>query len=157
MRALDILELGLSLEITPVLYLQPNREQSWNNSLKFLKYNKLERQSRKLKAMDDGIQERLLGSEGKEVSDLKGKVYDESKKIWRVALPGIIARVASFGTIIVTQSFIGHINSLDLAGYALVQTLSVRFINGILIGMSSATETLCGQAYGARQYHMMGI
>lgn len=23
--------------------------------------------------------------------------------------------------------------------------------------MSSATETLCGQAYGARQYHMMGI
>ncbi|XP_022866500.1 protein DETOXIFICATION 24-like [Olea europaea var. sylvestris] len=107
--------------------------------------------------MDNGIRERLLGSEGKEVGNLKGKVYDESKKIWRVALPGIIARVASFGTIIVTQSFIGHINSLDLAGYALVQTLSVRFINGILIGMSSATETLCGQAYGARQYHMMGI
>ncbi|KAL2232903.1 UNVERIFIED_CONTAM: Protein DETOXIFICATION 24 [Sesamum indicum] len=25
------------------------------------------------------------------------------------------------------------------------------------IGMSSATETLCGQAFGARQYHMMGI
>lgn len=25
------------------------------------------------------------------------------------------------------------------------------------IGMSSATETLCGQAYGAKQYHMMGI
>ncbi|OAY41859.1 protein DETOXIFICATION 24 isoform X2 [Manihot esculenta] len=24
-------------------------------------------------------------------------------------------------------------------------------------GMSSATETLCGQAFGARQYHMMGI
>ena len=23
--------------------------------------------------------------------------------------------------------------------------------------MSSATETLCGQAYGAKQYHMMGI
>ncbi|CAA2983893.1 DETOXIFICATION 24-like [Olea europaea subsp. europaea] len=109
--------------------------------------------------MDNGIQERLLrsGSEGKEVGGLKGKVYEESKKIWRVALPGIIARVASFGTIIVTQSFIGHLNSLDLAGYALVQTLSVRFINGILIGMSSATETLCGQAYGARQYHMMGI
>ncbi|KAL0404702.1 UNVERIFIED_CONTAM: protein DETOXIFICATION 24 [Sesamum radiatum] len=25
------------------------------------------------------------------------------------------------------------------------------------IGMSSATETLCGQAFGAKQYHMMGI
>ncbi|KAD5802768.1 hypothetical protein E3N88_14128 [Mikania micrantha] len=42
-------------------------------------------------------------------------------------------------------------------GYALVQTLSVRFVNGILLGMSSATETLCGQAFGAGQHHMMGI
>ncbi|KAL1825006.1 hypothetical protein ACET3Z_011784 [Daucus carota] len=57
----------------------------------------------------------------------------------------------------VTQSFIGHISPLDLAGYALVQTITVRFVNGILLGMSSATETLCGQAFGAGQYHMMGI
>ncbi|KAK6127101.1 hypothetical protein DH2020_039164 [Rehmannia glutinosa] len=82
--------------------------------------------------MDNGMHEKLLGSEGKEVGDFKGRVYDESKKIWRVALPGIIARVASFGTIIVTQSFIGHISSVDLAGYALVQTLTVRFANGVL-------------------------
>ncbi|KAG8367763.1 hypothetical protein BUALT_Bualt16G0106600 [Buddleja alternifolia] len=107
--------------------------------------------------MDNGIHDKLLVPEGKEVSDLKERVYDESKKIWRVALPGIIARVASFGTIIVTQSFIGHISSVDLAGYALVQTLTVRFANGVLIGMSSATETLCGQAYGARQHHMLGV
>ncbi|XP_073296546.1 protein DETOXIFICATION 24-like [Primulina huaijiensis] len=108
--------------------------------------------------MDNGVHERLLvSSEGKEVVDFKRKVWDESHKIWRVALPGILARVASFGTIIVTQSFIGHQSSVDLAGYALVQTLTVRFVTGILIGMSSATETLCGQSYGARQYHMMGI
>ncbi|KAI5659560.1 hypothetical protein M9H77_28353 [Catharanthus roseus] len=106
--------------------------------------------------MERGI-ERLLTSGEEEVGDLKQRVFDESKKIWNVALPGILARVASFGSIVVTQSFIGHISELDLAGYALVQTLSVRFVNGILIGMSSATETLCGQAYGAGQYHMMGI
>ncbi|KAD5802772.1 hypothetical protein E3N88_14132 [Mikania micrantha] len=51
----------------------------------------------------------------------------------------------------------GHISDLDLASYALVQTLSVRFINDILLGMSSATEKLCGQAFGAGQHHMMGI
>ncbi|XP_073030803.1 protein DETOXIFICATION 24-like [Primulina eburnea] len=108
--------------------------------------------------MDNGMHEKLLvSSEGKEVVDFKTKVCDESQKIWRVALPGMLARVASFGTIIVTQSFIGHQSSIALAGYALVQTLTVRFVNGILIGMSSATETLCGQSYGARQYHMMGI
>ncbi|XP_047940059.1 protein DETOXIFICATION 24-like [Salvia hispanica] len=109
--------------------------------------------------MDDdninSIEERLL--DGKEGGDLKARICEESKKIWRIATPSVIARVSSFGTIVVTQSFIGHISAVDLAGYALVQTLSVRFVNGILIGMSSATETLCGQAFGAKQYEMMGI
>ncbi|CAA0837373.1 MATE efflux family protein [Striga hermonthica] len=104
--------------------------------------------------MSNGLQEGLLGSES---TDLKGRICDESKKIWRVALPTVISRVTSFGCVIITQSFIGHISAVDLAGYALVQTLGVRFVNGILIGMSSATETLCGQAFGAKQYHMMGI
>ncbi|XP_020553828.1 protein DETOXIFICATION 24-like, partial [Sesamum indicum] len=57
----------------------------------------------------------------------------------------------------ISISFLGHISSVDLAGYALVQTISERFVDGIVIGMSSATETLCGQAFGAKQYHMMGI
>ncbi|XP_031103329.1 protein DETOXIFICATION 24 [Ipomoea triloba] len=109
--------------------------------------------------MENGLRQRFLNGseEEKPEENLKVKVYDESKKIWRVALPGILSRVASFGSIVVTQSFVGHISELDLAGYALVQTLTVRFVNGILIGMSSATETLCGQAYGAGQYHMMGV
>ncbi|XP_047943733.1 protein DETOXIFICATION 24-like [Salvia hispanica] len=107
--------------------------------------------------MDNGIHDNLLSSQGNEVADLKERIYDESKKIWWIALPGIIARVSSFSALIVTQSFIGHISAVDLAAYALVQTLTVRFANGILIGMSSATETLCGQAYGAKQYYMMGI
>lgn len=85
--------------------------------------------------MDEGsIEERLLSSKAEEVSgDLKGRVYDEFKKIWRIATPGVISRVSSFGTIVVTQSFMGHISAVDLAGYALVQTLSVRFVNGILV------------------------
>ncbi|KAL0404730.1 UNVERIFIED_CONTAM: protein DETOXIFICATION 24 [Sesamum radiatum] len=103
------------------------------------------------------MQERLLSTAAEENSDLKGRIWEESKKIWRVALPSIISRVTSFGTIVVTQLFIGHISSVDLAGYALVQTISERFVDGIVIGMSSATETLCGQAFGAKQYHMMGI
>ncbi|THG03396.1 hypothetical protein TEA_011033 [Camellia sinensis var. sinensis] len=109
------------------------------------------------------IEERLLTStEGGDCGgggggDLKKGVWVESRKIWRVAFPGILARVSSFGTLVITQSFMGHISELDLAAYALVQTLIVRFSNGILLGMSSATETLCGQAFGAGQHHMMGI
>ncbi|KAA8544462.1 hypothetical protein F0562_022498 [Nyssa sinensis] len=111
--------------------------------------------SERLKNMDNTTEERLLRSEVEDASDLKARIWVESKKIWRVAFPGILARVTSFGIIVVTQSFIGHINELDLSAYALVQTLTVRFVNGLLIGMSSATETLCGQAFGAGQYHMM--
>ncbi|KAJ9563900.1 hypothetical protein OSB04_009060 [Centaurea solstitialis] len=107
--------------------------------------------------MDDGIKLKLLRQEEQEEGDLKQRIWVESKKVWRVALPSVISRVCAFGTLVVTQSFIGHISEIDLAGYALVQTLSVRFVNGIILGMSSATETLCGQAFGAGQNHMMGI
>ncbi|KAM0048376.1 putative multi antimicrobial extrusion protein [Helianthus debilis subsp. tardiflorus] len=107
--------------------------------------------------MDDGMETKLLRHEEEEEGDLTLRIWNESKMIWRVAMPSIISRVSAFGTIVVTQSFIGHVSEIDLAGYALVQTLSVRFINGILLGMSSATETLCGQSFGAGQHHMMGI
>ncbi|KAI4381588.1 hypothetical protein MLD38_007648 [Melastoma candidum] len=46
------------------------------------------------------------------------------------------------------KAFIGHVGTTELAAYAFIQILAVRFVNGILIGMSSATETLCGQAFG---------
>lgn len=91
--------------------------------------------------MDNGIQTKLLRHEEEEVEgELKERVWTESKKIWRVALPGVISRVCAFGCIVVTQSFMGHISDMDLAGYALVQTLSVRFANGILVSkcLSSA-------------------
>ncbi|GFP82100.1 protein transparent testa 12 [Phtheirospermum japonicum] len=112
-----------------------------------------------VQAMDDSLKESLLNTRAEQEhnNDLKTRICQESKKIWRVALPSIISRITSFGTVVVTQSFVGHISSVDLAGYALVQTLTARLVNGIVIGMSSATETLCGQAYGAKQYHMMGI
>lgn len=87
------------------------------------------------RAMDNGVEGRLLDSQIEKVDDLEGRIYDESKKIWRVALPGVLSRVASFGSIVVTQSFIGHISELDLAAYALVQTLTVRFVNGILVSL----------------------
>lgn len=79
------------------------------------------------------IQESLLSPTRETIAQFKVQNWEESKKIWRVATPSIISRVSSFGTIVVTQSFIGHISSVDLAGYALVQTLIVRFVNGILV------------------------
>ncbi|KAF7147190.1 hypothetical protein RHSIM_Rhsim03G0044700 [Rhododendron simsii] len=86
--------------------------------------------------MDNRIEERLLGSEEEGCSDLKWRIWVESKKIWRVAAPGIITKVSTFGLVVVTQCFIGHISELDLAAYALVQTLTERlelWYNSILV------------------------
>ncbi|XXG50835.1 hypothetical protein AAC387_Pa02g4753 [Persea americana] len=105
---------------------------------------------------DNGVQDRLLGSENQE-EDLKRRVLAELKILWRIAFPAILTRICSFGLIVVTQSFMGHISEVDLSAFALVQTLLLRFANGIMLGMACSLETLCGQAFGAKQYHMMGI
>ncbi|KAG6746450.1 hypothetical protein POTOM_050990 [Populus tomentosa] len=107
--------------------------------------------------MDNSMQESLLVPEELSNVDLKTRIWTESRLIWKIAFPAMVARVTSFGMIVVTQAFLGHIGKLELAAFALLQSFIVRFINGILIGMSSATETLCGQAFGARHDHMMGI
>ncbi|KAK4852564.1 hypothetical protein QYF36_025055 [Acer negundo] len=112
--------------------------------------------------MDNGLEERLVAAEEEEVDQsggprLRRRIWNEFKIIWRITFPSMVARMTSFGIILATQSFLGHVSEIDLATFALVQSIFLRFVNGILLGMSSATETLCGQAYGAKQYHMMGI
>jgi MATE family multidrug resistance protein len=84
--------------------------------------------------MDNGVlEERLLASEAEEQPNLKRRIWVESKLIWRIAFPSILARVTSFGMVVVTQLFIGHVSALELASYALVQSVLVRFVNGILV------------------------
>lgn len=53
--------------------------------------------------------------------------------------------------------YIGHLGSFPLAAVTL--TNSFCGITGftVLSGLASALETLCGQAYGAKQYHLLGI
>ncbi|KAK4386224.1 protein DETOXIFICATION 21 [Sesamum angolense] len=90
---------------------------------------------------------------------LKYKIWKENKKMWVVAAPAN-SPYDDFTRFIrkaFSQAFIGHIGSKELAAFALVSTVFLRFAQGILLGMANGLETLCGQAYGARQYHMLGI
>ncbi|KAK4276849.1 hypothetical protein QN277_014954 [Acacia crassicarpa] len=81
----------------------------------------------------------------------------ESKKIWQIAGPSIFGRLALFSMTVITQHFAGHLGELDLAAISIVCTFFISISFGFLLGMASALETLCGQAYGAKQYHMLGI
>ena len=84
--------------------------------------------------MDNSIQESLLVPEELSNVDLKTRIWTESKMIWKIAFPAMVARVTSFGMIVVTQAFLGHTGKLELAAFALLQSFIVRFINGILVG-----------------------
>ncbi|XP_073138671.1 protein DETOXIFICATION 21-like [Henckelia pumila] len=101
--------------------------------------------------------EAVAKNQGNEDESLKNKTWNETKKIWIVAGPAIFTRCSTFGVIAISQAFIGHIGATELAAFALVITVLLRFANGLLLGMASGFQTLCGQAYGAKQYHMLGI
>ncbi|KAG8362669.1 hypothetical protein BUALT_BualtUnG0052400 [Buddleja alternifolia] len=110
--------------------------------------------------MEEGdINENLLRTRVPETDhdNVKDKIWSENKKMWVVAGPAIFTRFSTFGINVISQAFVGHIGATQLAAYALVFTLLTRFANGLLLGVASGMETLCGQAYGAKQYHMLGI
>ncbi|XP_047330281.1 protein DETOXIFICATION 21-like [Impatiens glandulifera] len=111
-----------------------------------------------MEAGDNNSKESLLVKRKvDEEETLRDQLWQETKKMWVVAAPAIFTRFSTFGINIISQAFIGHIGATELAGYALVSTVILRFANGILLGMASALETLCGQAYGAKQFHTLGI
>ncbi|KAG4946525.1 hypothetical protein JHK87_042532 [Glycine soja] len=77
-------------------------------------------------------EEGIIYSVEKEES-LRKRAWEESKKMWVVAGPTIFTRFSTFGIMVVSQSFIGHIGSTELATYAIVMSVLVRFANGALI------------------------
>ncbi|XVF42689.1 hypothetical protein PTKIN_Ptkin01aG0384800 [Pterospermum kingtungense] len=110
--------------------------------------------------MEGDINQKLLTqAEKTEVGEekLREKIWTETKKMWVVAGPAIFTRFSTFGVTVISQAFVGHIGPTELAAYSLCFTVLLRFGNGVLLGMASALETLCGQAFGAKQYHMLGI
>ncbi|XP_044478413.1 protein DETOXIFICATION 27-like isoform X1 [Mangifera indica] len=90
-------------------------------------------------------------------NDLINKTWTESKKLWQIAGPSIFSRLSMFSMTIITQAFAGHLGDLNLAAISIVTTVIISICFGFLLGMASALETLCGQAYGAKQYHMLGL
>uniref|UniRef100_A0A5B6YX14 Protein DETOXIFICATION n=1 Tax=Davidia involucrata TaxID=16924 RepID=A0A5B6YX14_DAVIN len=100
---------------------------------------------------------KALGEEDDNKVDLKTRVWIESKKLWHIVGPSIFSRVANYSMNIVTQAFAGQLGELELASISIANTVIVGFNFGLLLGMASALETLCGQAFGAKKYNMLGV
>ncbi|KAL5122487.1 Protein DETOXIFICATION 29 [Glycine soja] len=81
----------------------------------------------------------------------------ESKKLGYLAGPAIFSFVSKYSLGAFTQIFAGHVGTIDLAAVSVENSLIAGFSYGIMLGMGSALETLCGQAVGAGKLDMLGV
>ncbi|CAN1232454.1 Protein DETOXIFICATION 40 [Linum perenne] len=88
---------------------------------------------------------------------LSSASWIEFKLLFCLAAPSIFVYVTGFMMSMFTQMFSGHLGNLELAGASLGNNGIQLFAFGIMWGLGSAVETLCGQAYGAQKYEMLGI
>ncbi|KAL7185775.1 hypothetical protein ACSBR2_027689 [Camellia fascicularis] len=88
---------------------------------------------------------------------LRSATWIELKLMFKVAAPAIFVCMVNFGVSTSTQIFSGHLGNIDLAVASLGNNGIQMFAYGLLMGMGSAVETLCGQAYGAQKYETLGI
>ncbi|ESR62956.1 hypothetical protein CICLE_v10014968mg [Citrus x clementina] len=125
---------------------------------------------------NNNVHEPMLQSNGSEVepvsSELEEALSDDSlsffqrikkatwielKNLFRLAAPAILVYMLNNLVSMSTQIFCGHLGNLELAAVSLGSTGIQVFAFGLMLGMGSATETLCGQAYGAQKYDMLGV
>ncbi|KAH7857432.1 hypothetical protein Vadar_012627 [Vaccinium darrowii] len=75
----------------------------------------------------------------------------ESKKLWYLAAPAIFTSICQYSLGAITQVFAGQLGTTELAMVSVENSIVAGFCYGILWGMGSALETLCGIAFGAGQ------
>ncbi|KAL5718621.1 Protein DETOXIFICATION 34 [Ranunculus cassubicifolius] len=89
--------------------------------------------------------------------EAKAICWLETQKLWAIAGPIAFNILCVYGINSVTQIFVGHIGDVELSAIAIAMSVISNFSFGFLLGMGSALETLCGQAFGAGQIFMLGV
>ncbi|KAK3446334.1 hypothetical protein EUGRSUZ_A02048 [Eucalyptus grandis] len=81
----------------------------------------------------------------------------ESRLLWLLSGSSIVTSIFNYMLSFVTLMFTGHLGSLELAGASIASVGIQGLAYGIMLGMASAVQTVCGQAYGAKKLASMGI
>ncbi|XP_062078602.1 protein DETOXIFICATION 16-like isoform X1 [Humulus lupulus] len=87
----------------------------------------------------------------------KDDIVAEVKQQLQLAGPLICVNLLTYCLQVISVMFVGHLGELALAGASMATSFASVTGFSLLIGMASALETFCGQSYGAKQYHMLGI
>uniref|UniRef100_A0A0E0L5G7 Protein DETOXIFICATION n=1 Tax=Oryza punctata TaxID=4537 RepID=A0A0E0L5G7_ORYPU len=82
----------------------------------------------------------------------------EAGKVGSMALPMAAMSVAQNAVQVASNMMVGHLPGvLPLSASAIATSLASVSGFSLLVGMASGLETLCGQAYGAKQYDKLGV
>ncbi|QHO31783.1 hypothetical protein HN51_019942 [Arachis hypogaea] len=106
----------------------------------------------------------LLLGDREEVEDAQHEEWwkrildmDEAKHQLLFSLPMIVTNLLYYLITLVSVMLVGHLGDLQLAGSTLANSwFSVTGVS-LMVGLSGALETLCGQGFGAKEYQMLGI
>ncbi|XP_021821544.1 protein DETOXIFICATION 40-like [Prunus avium] len=83
--------------------------------------------------------------------------WREIKTLFYLAAPAVGNYLLSNITAVATLIFCGQLGNLEFAGASLGNTGVAVFAYGLMLGMGSAVETLCGQAFGANKNEILGV
>ncbi|XP_020088994.1 protein DETOXIFICATION 16-like [Ananas comosus] len=86
-----------------------------------------------------------------------GEVVREVKKQLWLAGPLIAGNLLQTIIQVISIMFVGHLGELALSGSSMANSFATVTGFSVLMGMGSALDTLCGQSFGAKQNHMLGI
>ncbi|KAJ6793452.1 protein DETOXIFICATION 16-like [Iris pallida] len=81
----------------------------------------------------------------------------EVERQLRLAAPLVAASLLQYSLQLISAMFVGHLGELPLSAVSLASSFANVTGFSVLLGMGSALDTLCGQANGAKQFHMLGI
>eukprot|EP00794_Sanderia_malayensis_P021187 gene21187-23264_t len=81
----------------------------------------------------------------------------ELKTIFKLSWPLIICNIGEFALPMIALQFAGQDGETSLAAVGLGTSFGNVFGYALIIGLDSATATLCSQAYGAKNYRRFGI
>ncbi|KAL1357625.1 hypothetical protein AAHE18_05G267400 [Arachis hypogaea] len=93
----------------------------------------------------------------KSFKDVKFVLRIETVKLWKIAAPMALSSLFNFLTISSLNIYAGHLGDIVLSSISLYFGVISAIYFTLLVGMSSALATLCGQAYGAGQIQSTGI
>ncbi|XP_042058159.1 protein DETOXIFICATION 18-like [Salvia splendens] len=81
----------------------------------------------------------------------------EAKKQISLALPIIFTNVVYFLIPLISVMFAGHFGHLELAASNLANSWAAASGFDLMVGLSGALETFCGQGFGGKMYGMLGV